>query len=568
MKVLKLLLISSCLLTLFQSCSEGKKYFPHERVLKIGDDATWSNPDLDHGDWDKDAFTSEKGIFWVRFKINSDEKVNELTLPGIQMISIGSYQAFWDGHLLYENGRVGRDKVEEIPGQFISHFPIPDSLLEKGEHTLALRVSNYHTGIFRGSWNTFYIEEFQETRINTLRLTAFMLILAGMYLIASIYYFLIYLNKNREPIRLLFSIMCFFFFGLIFMEFYKFLVPYPYYFHYYRLTIIGILTIGTSFIVPFFLWHFFEFSRRMLLGMIFLSILISYSFYFGIVNDRTTWGLSTIMLYTSILITSIGVFRKKQGSKILLITLLSILLISRLFSYQINHLIYNYDINLFVSFTILVLTILYLMAQKFKIKEAAYENSLLRSARLQNELLKKNIRPHFLMNTLTSIMEWVEVSPKKSIQFMEALADEFEILNQIADLKLIPITQEIELCKKHLEVMGFRKEINYEWIDENIEPLETIPPATLHTLVENGITHNKAINGKIVFKLTFSNQTKTKTYCLEIMGENRNNRISKGNRTGLKYVKSRLSESYGEDWTLVSGPYDQGWKTEIQINKA
>ena len=44
-------------------------------------------------------------------------------------------------------------------------------------------------------------------------------------------------------------------------------------------------------------------------------------------------------------------------------------------------------------------------------------------------------------------MDWVEESPKKGVFFIEALAKEFDLLNQIEQHTLIPISQEIELCK-------------------------------------------------------------------------------------------------------------------------
>ncbi len=559
-------IIFFCIAVSIASCQESTEIYFHSRVFQFGDNEEWALSEYDDSNWSPFAWSNEMGIYWIRFKIDLNERIDQIQYPGIHMISIGSYEAYWDGQLIYENGKVGQNKSTEIPGRFISQIPLPDSLLEYGEHTLALRVSNYHNTIFRGSWNTFFIEEYGHTKSSTLTLTALMFIIAGMFLIASIYYFLLYLNQRRNPVRLLFSLMCLFFFGLIFMEFYKFIIPYPYYFHYYRLGIIGLLTIATSFLVPFFLYTLFDFPKRKIFGIIYLMILVGISVWNGIINDRTTWLLSAIMLIVAIIVSSIALIHRKSGSRIMLLVLMAIAIINYYVSFQVNNLIFNYDINLFLSFIALVLSILYLMAQKSKEQEEAYESSLLRSARLQNELLKKNIRPHFIMNTLTSIMEWVEISPKKSIEFIEALADEFDILNNIADLKLIPIRQEIDLCKRHLEIMGYRKEINFIWRDNNIDNQETIPPAILHTIVENGITHNKPVDGQIRFHLEFDRIDEWKVYTLQTFGINRmKTKITEG--TGLKYIKSRLNESYGDHWNLISTAMDQGWETRIEIKQ-
>ena len=85
------------------------------------------------------------------------------------------------------------------------------------------------------------------------------------------------------------------------------------------------------------------------------------------------------------------------------------------------------------------------------------KNSLVQSTRLRLELLKKNIQPHFLMNTLTSLIDWIEETPKKGVLFIEALAKEFDLLNQIENQTLIPVSQEIALCRAHLEIMEYRE---------------------------------------------------------------------------------------------------------------
>ena len=68
----------------------------------------------------------------------------------------------------------------------------------------------------------------------------------------------------------------------------------------------------------------------------------------------------------------------------------------------------------------------------------------------------KHIQPHFIKNTLTSLLDWVEESPAQSVIFIQALAREFDLLNGMAEATLIPVRQELELCQNHLRVMQFR----------------------------------------------------------------------------------------------------------------
>jgi len=505
------------------------------------------------------------GIFWVRFDIKFDERIQNIKNKGASVISLGSYEAYWDGHLIHENGKVGRNKEEEIAGTFISEFIVPDSLCGEDNHVLALRVSNYHSEIFRGSWNSLQIQEFGQAQKRNLRLTAIMFVLGGGYLIAAIYYLLMFFGQRKDTQKLLFSMMCFFFFGLIFMEFYKFLVPYEYHFHFIRLLIIGLLTLSISLIVPLFLHVLFELPFRKYFSIAYAILLVYVVGTNNIVEDYAAQLLSTAMLVASIIITAFAMYKRRKGSLMMIISLLIIALINLSSEYRISQFLFDYDINLFVGFTILVLAILYMMAQKNKARDKAYESSLLKSARLQNELLKKNIQPHFIMNTLTSIMEWVEISPKKSIEFIEALAGEFEILNKIADLKLIPINQEIDLVRRHLDVMKFRKEVDYELTTYGIDENEKIPPAIFHTIIENGISHSIPLDGKILFQLSFQKDKSQKKYVLKTIAKNRKKQKEMSTGTGLKYIRSRLNESFGDSWELESVEDEDGWKTTIII---
>ena len=395
-----------------------------------------------------------------------------------------------------------------------------------------------------------------------------MFVLGGGYLIIALYYLLLFINQWRDYPKLIFSVLCFLFFGLLWMEYLKFYYNYPYYFHYFRLWLIGLLTFCIAFLVPLLLTIHFNFSKwyYWVGAQVVLLIYNTFEYEFG--QDLAAQRASQMMLGMSLGIALYAGYLKRKGSWIILTALLLVVWINYFVSYGFNYLRFNYDINLFIGFTVLVVAFLYLLAQKDKEQRQAYEASLLRSARLQNELLKRHIQPHFIMNTLTSVMEWIEMSPKKSITFIETLAAEFEILNDIADQKLIFIQQEIDLCKRHLEVMSYRKEIQYLWEDEGVALNEKIPPAVLHTIVENGITHNiPQPDGAFVFRLGFEDTAKHKKYTLTTIARVKNTKVSEREGTGFKYIRSRLQESYGNRWKLESKPVGEGWQTSIVIFK-
>jgi len=114
--------------------------------------------------------------------------------------------------------------------------------------------------------------------------------------------------------------------------------------------------------------------------------------------------------------------------------------------------------------------------------------------------------------------------------------------------------------------MAYRKEIDYIWEDQGIDPEQKVPPAIFHTLLENGITHNSPAQGKgIRFKLVYENTNDCKCYTFLTFATAIRQGASAKEGTGLKYIKARLTESYRTNWDLISEPTAEGWKSVIKI---
>lgn len=560
------LLIYFSFLLLCGCVQEPAQFFPHSRLIKSGDNPEWAAIDLDESDWTSSGNASGHGVFWVRFHIKpTKEFLQKVDAKGIQLISLGSYDAFWDGHYIGSNGVVGQSKAEEIPGTFLSQILLPDSLITPQAHVLALRVSKQR-GLDAG-WNHFSLDAYLGPRLSGLETTAYMMILGGIFLSAGFYYLLLFL-RFRDRTRLIFGLMCLLFFCLLFLEYFKFLYQYPYPFHYVRLVLIGSISLVLAILSPWFFMIYFETPKRSIFFPIYVLALLVYVITHSIQFDTTayTLGLSSWIMTLGVVVQAW--WAQKDESAVILAVLLLFYAIPQLVSnLNVLSLLFDYDIVLFLCYALLVFTQLYLLAKRNKAQQLAYETTLVRSARLQNELLRKNIQPHFLMNTLTSLIDWVEESPKESVAFIEALAEEFSAFHAITEEKEIAVARSLHLCKSHLKVMSYRKEIDYVWTDENLNLTDQIPPGILLTLVENGVTHTKpAADGKVQFHLKQS-QTPTgrRQYELSVFGQNRKQASGLQTGTGLQYIRSRLEESYGKHWTLESQVIENGWRTTFTL---
>lgn len=542
---------------LVSSCSRDRISKIKDSRYKIGDHLEWAAKNWNDQQWENKVDVVEGEVFWSRTEVEITKAPESFQHYGIFINTFGEYYVFWDGVLIGKNGNPGQEATREPSGELWATFNIPDTLATKGSHILALKTSLYY---FPNHWRKLHIhvDDYDHLVRSELINTAFMHIFAGAFLIASLYFFFLFLNEKKGYPILIFSINCFLFFALIMVEYVKFYVPIHYSQHHIRLEIIGGLTFCIAILAPLYFSLQFPFPNRKTILITYIGVLLFVFLVDHYSYDLTAYNIGMTMWFFSFGIILYGAYKKMKGAIIVLLALILCALINA---------ITYYDISLFAGFGIILLGMFYILSVRTKEQRLAYEESLVQSTRLRLELLKKNIQPHFLMNTLTSLIDWVEESPQKGVAFIEALAQEFKLFNQIENQTLIPVSQEIELCRTHLNIMEYRKEIKYHWEEENIDPDQKIPPAILHTLLENGITHSLPNDdNSITFKLIFETGYTYKTYTFLTIAKVRNTEKKIIEGTGIKYIKARLTESYASKWSFSSEAIPNGWKNSIKID--
>jgi len=195
-------------------------------------------------------------------------------------------------------------------------------------------------------------------------------------------------------------------------------------------------------------------------------------------------------------------------------------------------------------------------------REAA--SAAMRAAGLETALLRQSIAPHFLLNTLNSLVEWVESDPKAGVEMIELLGDEFRTLARIAGQPLIALDEEIGLCRAHLRLMAFRTDARLGLdVDGDTATLQ-IPPGILLTLVENALVHGRYADGasfslKIVRAGPLLGLLELTTPASLRGGDG-----SLRTGTGLAYIGAQIAAAFGAEATVdaraVSGSI---WRTTI-----
>ncbi len=168
-----------------------------------------------------------------------------------------------------------------------------------------------------------------------------------------------------------------------------------------------------------------------------------------------------------------------------------IVLVLTLLVQQAGNLLYeqnNYD-NLLGTFRYGLFSIIVcgILLHYFWLRSQVLSRAI-HEARLQ--ALRARIRPHFLFNTINTVLSILRAQPKQAETALENMADLFRVA--MTDMKdLVPIHREIELCKQYADIeqmrMGNRLEINWQVSDLPVDVL--IPPLLLQPLLENAVYH-------------------------------------------------------------------------------
>lgn len=499
-------------------------------------------------------FHQKKGNYTLRGEVKLTKNNSQIP-EGILIVMQASYDLYWDGQLIGKNGVVGTGEASEIPGKMSHVFLIPPNLAHQGKHQILLKLSNYYRPSPVG-FKLLFVANYDQLIQQPLIFTAGIYILAGSFITIAIYYLLLYLIAYRQISVLIFGILSLLFCALTLFEHSKHIYQYLYPWHQTRLLVVAILSYVICYLIVLFFLTRFRTPHKIPI-LIVLTILLVCMDELNL-NPEDVFYMYITALFVALLVIIRAVSQRQKGSMEAFSGILTCFL-------SLSY----YDLTLFLGFFGLAIFMLVSLSIQFKEQQTIEKEALLRSGRLEIELLKKQLQPHFLMNTLTSIIGWIEAEPQTSVKLIEALAKELDILLEIAPKKLIPLYQEIDLCHSHIEVMKYRKSINYTFETAIIDQEVLIPPAIFHTLLENGITHSEVGEGDISFLLKQQKIKEVTLYSFESRMKSEHqiplkNESSSGG-TGHRYVKARLEESFSGKWKFYSENHPNGWKDIIEI---
>jgi PAS domain S-box-containing protein len=114
----------------------------------------------------------------------------------------------------------------------------------------------------------------------------------------------------------------------------------------------------------------------------------------------------------------------------------------------------------------------------------------------QFEMLKNQVNPHFLFNSLNVLTSLISVEPELAEKFTGQLSKVYRYVLEHRSDDLVQLRTELDFLKSYIFLLNIRfgdkLEVNHK-LDENNMELK-LPPLSLQMLIENAIKHNTFTN--------------------------------------------------------------------------
>ncbi len=186
-------------------------------------------------------------------------------------------------------------------------------------------------------------------------------------------------------------------------------------------------------------------------------------------------------------------------------------------------------------------------------------------------LLKSQINPHFLFNTLNSISTLMSANKQKARQMMTMLSDVLRYALDSNSVRDVPLEDELNFIRNYINIqqVRFGSRLSFkEDIDETCNKL-TIPPMVLQPLVENSVKHGitpKEEGGTIYLTIKRVNGVAQFTVSDDGIGINAGSEYESSNSgVGLINSDKRLQSMYGRKSKIHIMADEEGFVVNFSV---
>jgi len=156
-------------------------------------------------------------------------------------------------------------------------------------------------------------------------------------------------------------------------------------------------------------------------------------------------------------------------------------------------------ITALIALLLLIFFLLFLSINKQRKLKQEKEN-----VQLQQQLLRTQMEPHFIFNTLSALQSFIRLDEKdEAIKYLNQFSRLLRSSLELSRAQLVPLNQEIETLENYLSLQQMRYNNIFRFnvftpADEDLEMI-AVPPMLIQPFVENAILHGINLQEKDSF---------------------------------------------------------------------
>ncbi len=201
--------------------------------------------------------------------------------------------------------------------------------------------------------------------------------------------------------------------------------------------------------------------------------------------------------------------------------------------------------------------------EELKLKEELME----KTHRMELALVKSQLDPHFLFNTINNIDVLISKDPEKASHFLNKLSDIMRFMLYETKAEKIPLSKELEYIKKYMELQRIRTaNPNYVRYELSGSPRKKkVAPMVFIPFIENAFKHSK--NKKIDHAVKIDIQIDDHRIYFRCQNkfEADQNAANGHNGLGNELIKKRLRLLYPDQHTLKVDRQNDQYSVELTL---
>lgn len=228
----------------------------------------------------------------------------------------------------------------------------------------------------------------------------------------------------------------------------------------------------------------------------------------------------------------------------------------------------------FVLRNLTVSSIVSLAALRYFYVQQQWKRNLEAESRARLLALQSRIRPHFLFNSMNTIISLIRTQPEQAEQAVLDLADLFR--SSLEQKEKISLAEELEITRRYLRIEALRlgERLQVAWrLDGHLPLTAPIPALILQPLVENAVYHGiqtRPEGGCVTIQIEVRDHTLRVVVSNPLPGTETAERRN-GNRIAQANIRERLTLAYGRPDAMnireIGGQYTVSFTIPLEAGR-